>query len=446
MTNDGHLVETLPVDAAPTDAEKSAADPNAPKGPQKKAAADRFHFDKLPAPEQRDLLERFATSLKRMLEDPNFTKERLLEELNRDRAGKPAIDIRQFDNLLRQLHGKGYLSVTFRELPELAQKLLKKYDLHQLQTVVAGSNEDNFALAAAEAFVRQLVRIGEAAKRATPPRDVVRVGIVSGRTSGAVVRAATGLNWRQALGADVDDLPRVELFALNVCLTVPDHLANNATILVSDLAKHINRESREDGTKAKPYGLSAPLWVRASELQDVDETPQTFEVVRYTEPYRVREKLAKKSLPGPEPEETRTELDLVLTGVGEPPPVNPTQGPKSIWFQLAEELGFRLDEFCRANGVVGDIAFTAISASGAPIPLLLPRDKGAAAEESMFYSAVSLKVLQAMATDPNKSVILVARQGTGAASKVPAVRAFLTKPALQGLTLVVDEATALGLS
>jgi hypothetical protein len=332
-------------------------------------------------------------------------------------------------------------------------------------TVVAGGAEDNFAEAAAEDLIRTLHRIGRI-KQTTPrgQKPVLNVGIVSGSTTGAVIRAATDrkMHWSRNLGINPTELPDVRVFALNVCLTVPEHLAGNSTILAYQLAEKINVEGNGK-IKADPYGLSAPLLVKRDQLHEIDREPQTFDVVRYTEPYRVRETLQKLGLESSSLLPSATELDVVLTGVGEKPPMDnasPLSGvapeqpkPKgSIFYDLAKQFDFDMDAIVRRNRVVGDIAFTAISSDGQPVPLtkkrsvLDDRSRSAPDEtpdvEYVFYSAVQLHVLEAMAGDVNKAVILVARHAEDK-SKVPAIYASISGDRHRYASrLVIDEKTS----
>jgi hypothetical protein len=370
------------------------------------------------------------------------------------------VDVRQFDLFLRRLYEGGYMRLSSHRLTERAAKLKAKFrnELEEV-TVVAGSDEGRFAMAAAEDLIQSMVRIG-ALKKAKDAKAFLNVGIVSGSTTGKVIRAAKNLTWpRDLANVNVASLPPIRVFALNVCLTEPQHLPGNATILAYQLAETI----REHGGKAESFGLSAPLMVKREGLREVDEAPQTFEVLRYTEPARVLEKLKqmKENVSGIHA--TTTELDIVLTGVGELPgngAKNKKTQQGSIFYGLAKNHGFDMDTIIARERIVGDIAFTAIRSDGAPVALQKedapagPQANDAAGEkaerkgtEYVFYSAVQVPVLEAMAKDPNKSVILVARQDSDEKYKIPAIFASLAGEGHRYASrLVVDEETGNKLS
>jgi hypothetical protein len=422
----------------------------------KKQAGERFSLTHLNARKRREVQEAFARELVHFLEPSDdgkkaVTKEEVINRLNEQKLVGTIIEVRQFDNLLRSLFADQYLRIGFRRLSELCDKLREKFRGLREVTVVAGSDKDNFAQAAAEDFILQLDRIGKIKKesRVGGSEPILNVGIVSGRTTGNVVRAAMNRSWIKELGVNASLLPRVRVFALNVCLTVPQHLQDNSTVLAYQLAGKINAECKDE-SRAMPYGLSAPLLVEKDRLPEVDREPQTFEVVQYTEPHRVKKKLEQLNKGAEPPGPTTTELDLVLTGVGEKPPVE-AEGSRSIFYSLAKEFDFPLDRIFRENRVVGDIAFTAISADGEPVPLRkgpspgnperAPAQASGGDVEYVFYSAVQLPVLEAMARDENKAVILVARHGEKA-DKVPAIYASISGQHRYASILIVDEDTA----
>ncbi len=61
-----------------------------------------------------------------------------------------------------------------------------------------------------------------------------------------------------------------------------------------------------------------------------------------------------------------TKLDIVLSGLGELP-TEKVGG--SIFYKLARDFNFKMDELVENEHIVGDLAFTAINASGKPVPL-----------------------------------------------------------------------------
>lgn len=385
------------------------------------------------------------------------------------------LDSRQFDTFLKSLYKAGYLRFRYRLLPERSIEMKqKKREFDDLQdiTVVAGSDRKRFAEAAAENFIRRMFEIGKTKRKSSNDSgDWLNIGIVSGGTTGDVISAVMELNWKDDLGLLAAKLPNVRCLALNVCLMVPQYLSGNATILAHQLAEKIKNEieasrSKEasddrNGLKVEAYGLSAPLMVKREDLEKYDREPQTFDVIQFTEPYRVRVKLQESEKREKQCEHNYTELDIVLTGVGEVPPTTKNQhseqdlnksqsGPEgSIFYSLAKQFGFDMDSIISKEHIVGDIAFTAIRADGEPVTLCRHdrESKGVsgASEEEIeyvFYSAVQLPVLEAMALDRDKSVILVARYKEGK-YKVPAIFASIAGEKGPYVSrLIIDEMTA----
>jgi hypothetical protein len=455
------------------------------------ASGSRFRLESQPLAGRRELLESFSRELEKALDSSRGASEPLRDVGRKgimDAVGKATgfkLDVRQFDSFLQHLYDGGQLRIRPYLVAERAEALRKKKNLGGLQgiTVVAGRDRDRFAQAAAEDFIRRMFEIGNA-KRTGPRAEEawLNVGIVSGNTTGLVVGAAKDLKWARDLDMIASDLPPVRVFALNVCLTGPGHLDGNATILAQQLAKKIDDEANEDG-KAQAYGLSAPLIVEERRLRDVDRAPQTREVLEFTEPCRVAGATPERGGSGSATGATHTELDIVLTGVGELPRRvrkeardEPSPGGEkardrgkasgaksesqgSIFYKLAKQVGeqfdFDMDEMIETERIVGDIAFTAIRADGEPVPLRRrcrnEADKSNMAAESsqsdedtqyVIYSAVTLPVLAAMARDSSKSVILVARYEEGK-YKVPAVFASIAGERHRYASrLIIDEETA----
>jgi DNA-binding transcriptional regulator LsrR (DeoR family) len=408
----------------------------------------KFRLEDKSTEERRDYLERFATGLSEFLQGISEGGwKKIMDDLK--------VDSRQFDKFLRHLYRDQYLQIRYHRLSELADKLKEKDGFKDLQeiTVVAGSDKDRFARAAAEGFIKRMVELARHKRQAG--EGYLNVGIVSGSTTGNVIGEAMKMKWSQDLqDASFRELGvTVRTFALNVCLTAPEHLPGNATILAYQLASKI----KDEGGLAEGYGLSAPLIVKKDDLILVDEAPETFDVLRYTEPARVQRKLDKmgKSVDAP----TDTQLDIVLTGVGELPGPGQAgdQEPEgSIFYTLATGHGFDMDAIIKRERIVGDIAFTAIRSDGTSVALK-KHDHGGNAEEKdsqqdswdydggteyMFYSAVQMPVLSEMAKKSDKSVIVVAKHDPKK-YKVPAIFASIAGQKNRCASrLVVDEETA----
>ncbi len=446
--------------------------------PSEEPARAKFRLEAEPLPRRRLMLESFARALYRFLvsseKQPGSSKQAVLAAVE-DASGQN-LDPRQFDAFLKHLFADGYLRLGYHRDSDRAEQLRGMTNFKELKgiTVVAGSDPARFARAAAEDFIQRMLQIGEMKKAAGggPDEQVLNVGIVSGSTTGMVISALMDAeDWSKQLDVRAGELPRVRVFALNVCLTVPEHLPGNATILAYQLAKKINVEAGRPDL-ARAYGLSATLLVKeGEELEEQDEAPQTFDVLRFTQPYRVQKKLKERGELKGKPEPTDTELDIVLTGVGELPRERqgggPAKGrgvsPGSIFYNLAEQFGFRMDEMIAAEHIVGDLAFTAIRADGEAVPLsgkyrtitkglgpVSTQGQGQDDDEKtkyVFYSAVQLPVLAAMAVDhQHKSVILVARHSEGK-YKVPAIFASIAGERTRYASrLVIDEETARGLA
>jgi len=425
---------------------------------------ERFNVRLLTPAQRRRLNEIFARHLIQWLQDPKAEGIRgwgLLEKVGQEFypliSRKPdKIDVRQFAVLLKCLFQDGYLQLRPPLIADRVNALEERFDPLRA-VVVAGVSADDFGKAAAAKFVSEMARIG---KRKKELGQDLYLGVVSGSTCAEAVRAATDPNADWAADYDVDcrDLPKINLLALNVCLTEPQFLFGNATILVHQLAEKINQQSRKPIARA--YGLSAPLVVRRSELPRIDQLPQTFEVVRFAEPKRVEEKLRQEGQRSgqaafPELKEDATSLDIVLTGVGERPPQAASE-EESIFLKLAKGFAalydLDIDDLFKEERIVGDIGFYPIRGNGDRVALKARRrgdtnDHADAAssgegEEILFYSAFSLPILEAMARQPDKAVILVARHTTGK-DKIPAIYAAVSgKNHRYASMLIVDELTA----
>jgi hypothetical protein len=410
------------------------------KGVQDKKTTSSFIYDNRSPAEQTRIDEEFVAQLEEFLkqsgedDDEQTSKSALLQIVGKKTIKRP-LDRRQFDVLLRALYRKKYLRIAPRKRLRLSGTIRDNFDLHHGVWVVAGNSQRRFAQAGAEVLVSHLQRISSEILARNEER-MINLGIVSGGTVGAVIRAASELDWEEDLGIDPKQFFKsggVRVFALNVCLTVKDHLSGNANVLVHQFYEKL----KSMNIPAEPFGLSAPLLVKMSDLKKVDNAPQTREVIEYTEPSRLQ--------PDSDPSELGTKLDIVLTSVGEKiPPQAPNEKelPRgSIFYSLAKKFGFEIEAIQEKYRVVGDFAFNAISAEGEPIPL--EKEDGEGKKESYcFFSAVSLPVLREMARDPRKVVILLARHDLGK-DKVPAIFASIRESNHRYASgMILDEVTA----
>jgi len=202
----------------------------------KQVARTNFNWDFLSTSDQRVLLEVFAREFQVFLrgtEHDSLSKSEIIERVGKA-VGKK-IDVRQFDSFLRYLFQDGYLCLKYHLLPERANDICSEQKLDFLEkiTVVAGADKHRFARAAAEDFIKRIFEIAKIKRKAkrSSGENTLNVGIISGNTTGEVIRAVMDINWKKDLDLAAADLPVVQVFALNVCLTVPRHLSGNATIL-----------------------------------------------------------------------------------------------------------------------------------------------------------------------------------------------------------------------
>jgi hypothetical protein len=374
----------------------------------------RKPLNQLKGSARHDFEEVFARRLQGFLKEER-SRDELMQEF--------ALDPRNFDRALRMLYESSYVKITPRRLHGLADELRTKF--HVPFTVVAGANREGFYNVGAEILIQRMWAIG----RSKTPRPV-NLGVVSGRTVGGTTTAAVNLNWDQ-WALDLQHFPGARVYPLNVTLTTPDFLDGNAILLAYQLAKKI----RETTTKeALSYGLSAQPVVEREKLAAIDSQPQVLDVLMHTEPKRVEAKLKELKNSGSEKlkdlefdvdkiDETTTELDIVLTGIGgKLPSEEGADKSGSIFYSLSREFNISMKNLIERERAVGDLAFAPITADGTPVYLT----KRESPEQYVFYSAVQLPVLQAMAKNPQKAVILVARHSSTKEDKVPAIYAALT--------------------
>ena len=386
-----------------------------------------FSFGRLSTGDQKRVLDRFAEMLMEVMAERDAKLRDRVDYVLRKTGeviGHDDIDSRHFPELIHEMcrHDPPYLKVIRPHQTNMEHSLTTKFKKYHPRfgevKVAEGQEEQAFFRIAAEEFLLKLVSIGHNKVGGAP----LNVGIVSGTTTGGVIRAAVAIHPVRDLGVD-RALPPINIFAVNVCLGVRDDLRNNATILAYQLAQCLRQWP---GQQATPYGLSAELFVKRSDRGRVDGMPQTRDVVRFTQPERVVAEARKNS----------SELDIILTGIGSRPDENGVN--KSYFQELISEFAVR-PRFDRE--MVGDLIYTAIDVDGRPLPLL-KQEKDGTELEYEFYSAVELNVLKEMAQNPNKAVILVVRNGSQT-GKIYAIRAAIRGSyGPYASTLIVDEETA----
>lgn len=356
------------------------------------------------------------------------------------------LDARYFDKLLRLANEQKLIQVRPRRDEKLESQLSDRFMKEARAIVVGGQSEQHFFDLAADTFVKELARVGENVKRRN--HKELNLGLVSGSTvAGAIDAAIAEDDWAARFGIDPRELPPIRIFALNVCLTEPDHLDHHSTILVHRLCRKIHEQRRKARQQSaveeaddKAFGLSAPLLVVKSQLRRYDSLPQTKELIEVTDPGR----LPNHNDSADGEEDLPTKLDLVLTSVGQRTQHAATD-KASIFYQLSEyakhflgQPDLNIDQIAQRNDMQGDLVYTPIDRDGGEISI--PIENDGKEDELLFYSAIRLKVLQGMANDARKSVIMIARHSQGK-DKSKAILAAISRHRYASL-LVVDEMTA----
>ncbi len=300
----------------------------------------------------------------------------------------------QMAALVTECLQRNLLRVVPRVRLDLEKKLQEAFELSG--ATVTGSRW--FWEVAAGRFVEQLRRIIKIKEIAAAGERVLNIGIVSGTTVRSVIDwLFESKDWSKDFQDSFSKLDRINVMALNVSLTRPEHLGGNATVLALRLA-HALEKNGADPSKVKPYGISASLFVAKDKLKDEDSSPEVRKVLEITQPGR-----ANNEVKGP-----ITHLDIILTGVGERPIPGGT-AEQSIFFELLMQNDPSAGAIITAKQIVGDLAFMPIQADGEKAEL-----------EHQFYSAIDEQVLLSMAKDPNKTVMLVANSRK---NKVPIIYA-----------------------
>jgi hypothetical protein len=377
--------------------------------------------------ERSKALDAFAASLQKMVTgEGSLGREEVLASTGK--AIECSFDVRQFDNFLVALGEGGLLKVSQRTNVELERLIQVKHGI-RVARVVAGATPERFAEVSAELFMNELDRIARRKREERCP--YLCLGIVSGSTIKATIDRTCGeRDWVKDFGVSPTNWPQLKIFALNTTPVTPDDIGGNANILCYRFAQKVKRHEGD----VQAFGLNAPVVVDRSLVLEIDKTPQTREVLKYTEPHRVD--------PSRRPDET--ELDVILTGAGQIEAGNEgqdfaTANYKSIFVRLAEEAGLNVQKFIREKNLVGDLGFSPINAAGEEVEIYRSDAKTGESQADkplVFYSAAHLKVFEKVAQDSRKSVILVARSDqTNKTRIVFASRRYISH-------LIVDEATA----
>jgi hypothetical protein len=256
---------------------------------------------------------------------------------------------------------------------------------------VLNAEGDHFFPGSAEVFFEEISTL----LRQRVERSYLRIGVVSGRTSGKMIESICNIDksWYDLMPCDLLP-PKIFIYALNVSqIDGYRHLAGNANILAYQLAHSFSTKVKNCQVEA--YGLSATLLQTKEEVQRTDCAKETRVVLRQTDPKRLAASLAAQDKSTDEILPTESQLDIVITGVG---------SIHDSLFRVYCGTEFNIDKLQKEELVVGDIAYCPVTRMGEPRVL---RDENDAEWE--FYRAISLEVLREMSSNPNKRVIVVAR-------------------------------------
>ncbi len=305
---------------------------------------------------------------------------------------------------------------------KLEQRLTEKWP--NVQYHVLNARGEHFFRGSANVFFHHMQAVLERRDKEKP----LRIGVVSGRTTGGMIEAMcnTKKSWGDLMPLDL--LPdEICIYALNVSqLERYDQLKGNANVLAYELARRFTSEVKSK--KVEAYGLSAALLQTKDEVHRTDCAPETRLLLKYTDPNRLHASLTALNKPVEEGLPKESQLDIVITGVG--------SIRDSLFKQYCEANGFDIDRLQAEQLIVGDIAYCPVTRTGEPRKLY-DKDR----RECEFYRAVSLEVLREMSSDPYKRVILVARN-TRESNKTDPIHAAITKDAHFCNVFITDDTTA----
>jgi DNA-binding transcriptional regulator LsrR (DeoR family) len=337
------------------------------------------------------------------------------------------LTLAQFRNRLRGAYANNSIIIVPPENRKRMEQLSEKFPGIEHHVLVAQG--DHFFSSAAHVFFEELNHILEERPKSVK-REPLRIGVVSGRTSGGMVEAICSVRsnwWSSYLRTDLLP-PEIFIYALNVSQTDGyDQLKGNANILAYQLAHRFLLETKQK--KVEAYGLSATLLQTREQAQSSDCKKETSVILRQTDPVRLKKSLASQgekdtSLP------EKSQLDLVITGVG--------SIDSSLFRDYSKAYSLDIDHL-KEQRVAGDIAYCPLDRAG-NLQDLLDKDK----QKWEFYRAISLDVLQEISANPAKRVIVVARN-FGENTKTDIIHAVIYKHKKHGPycnVLITDDGTA----
>jgi DNA-binding transcriptional regulator LsrR (DeoR family) len=320
----------------------------------------------------------------------------------------------------------------------LSAKLAKEWDGPKYYVLNAEDDQLFFA-GAAEVFFEELRRVlesraGDGGSPESPgERSPLRIGLVSGRTTGGTVKAICDASWahyfpRSMLSSQTSG---IEIYALNVSQTDGyKQLRGNANVLAFLLADKFERECSNLHVEA--YGLSTDLLQTLEDARRTDVTPQIKKIIKQTDPERLRESYQKTGQTADPNIPAEPQLDIIIVGAG--------SVKDSLFKTYCRENQFDLDRLEREQAIVGDIGYWPVSRNGKRQPLT-KRD-GDREREYVFYSAMQLETLnKVVRMGGNRKVILVARN-TPDTNKVDPIYAAIGGRMKYCNVLVTDHKTA----
>lgn len=288
------------------------------------------------------------------------------------------ISITHVNRLLKDAQRKGIVEILIKapRFEDLEARLTRQFGLREARVIATGNDPDalraELARAAAEYLQPDL-------------KSGTRIGVASGRTLFETISC-------------IKEEPRdIEVFPLNV-------LANGETIVKSISASTI----------------ATVLWFKSRPLAKAHR----FELFFPLETIEEVRKAARRSLEHTEVEKLRSaisQLDICLLGISE-------LRADSELVELSTTCGFGLARL-RNKGVVGDVAFNAITADGGPLAI--------EAENLLFH--IDLTTLKNLSRSRKRSVVLIG----GGSSKFAAIKAALTGRVCNRIVTDSDTAEAL---
>ena len=364
------------------------------------------------------------------------------------------VTVTELRAMVREEFNKGTIQIREPFDSKKSQKLSETFPRGpRAYYVVRTPDKELFLRAAAEGVLDEL---DKKLARADELTDIC-IGIVSGRTTGGVIRALCDLDWDRYLDVSALRTKTIHVCALNTCQTAGfEELEGNANILAYILAQKMKDEKMKLKTEA--YGLMARIVMTRRETWETDIAAGAKDIICRMDPGRLRQSEDKQAKgeqgtpasdgvdsQGQERPDTEAEdadgsahasLDqektmyLVIAGVG-------SKGGSLFSKYLGDELDDH--QMKDAEGgqeePVGDISYNPVTARGEEAKL----KRGE--EEICFYTALTLTRMHELAQDDRNMVVLIARnESYGEKDRV--IIAAIGRDKCYGSVLITDSTTA----